>query len=130
PDFEGNLMDFRTILPGLGALAVLSLPALAGTLAEPSTTAAETSEFGEPLFVNGKRITDNAIKRHLISGPCRWRMEMSKFTLIIDDEIARRAQLAGDQAVAPEVSPVAMKAAEAAVEGKSFGTPEEKQKAY
>lgn len=122
-------MDFRTLLSGFGAIAVLSLGAQATTPAAP-VTGAETSEFGAPLFVNGKRITDNEIKRHLIYGPCRWRMEMAKFSLIIDDELAGRAKVAGDRAVEPQVSPIAMKAAEAAVEKQTFGTPEEKQKAY
>ena len=57
-------------------------------------------------------------------------MEMYKFNLIIDDELQRRASLAGNAAVEPQVSVIAQKAAEAAVEGKTFATPEEKQKAY
>ncbi len=123
-------MQFRTLLPGLGATAVLALGAFANTPASTSKTPSAGSEFGEPLVVNGKRVSDNEIKRHLIYGPCRWRMEMYKFNLIIDDELQRRASLAGNAAVEPQVSVIAQKAAEAAVEGKTFATPEEKQKAY
>lgn len=115
-------MDVRTFLPGLAALGIAALPTL--------VQAAETSEFGEPLVVNGHRITDNEIKRHLIYGPCRWRLESYKFQLIIDDEIERRARIAGDEAVESDVSAIALKAAEAAVEGQAFATPEEKQRAY
>lgn len=116
-------MDLRTILIGLGATAVLSLGVRAAT-------PAETSEFGQPLSVNGKRITDNDIKRFLIYGPCRGKMEMHKLLMIIDDELGGRARLAGNRAVEPQVSALALKAAEAAVEKQTFGTPEEKQKAY
>ncbi|MDZ4771765.1 MAG: hypothetical protein SGI72_01385 [Planctomycetota bacterium] len=97
---------------------------------EPSAKGVEGSEFGEPLFVNGKRVTDNEIKRHLIYGPCRPRMEMYKYIRIIDDELNRRARVEADRAVEPQVSALAMKAAESAVEGQTYATPEEKQKAY
>ncbi len=52
----------------------------------------ETSIFGEPLFVNGRRVSDDEIKLALINGPCRPIVDLSKVGLIIEDEISRQSE--------------------------------------
>lgn len=49
------------------------------------------SMFGEPLFVNGKRVTDNQIKLYLIFGPGRPIFELARVSVVIEDELHRRA---------------------------------------
>jgi hypothetical protein len=78
--------------PMLAALA--ALPAAARVVpAEDATPtpAQETSEFGEPLYVNGKRVSDNEIKRFLIYSVGRNQFAYRKVDLIIDDELRQRA---------------------------------------
>jgi hypothetical protein len=79
--------------PILGALFVLPTAGLVPEAeARPITEA--TSEFGEPLFVNGKRITDNEIKRFLVYTVGRSQVAYRKIDLIIDDELRQRAWFA------------------------------------
>ncbi|MDF1836705.1 MAG: hypothetical protein P1V35_02450 [Planctomycetota bacterium] len=54
-------------------------------------TDASSSEFGEPLFVNGKRITDTAIKRFLCYGKGRNGLESLRLGLLMDQERELRA---------------------------------------
>lgn len=68
----------------------------------PSKPAAEdsrTSIFGEPLYVNGKRITDNQIKLFLVYGPCKAVFEMARIGVILEDELHRRATEAAEQVI-------------------------------
>jgi hypothetical protein len=51
----------------------------------------EISIFGDPLFVNDRRVSDDEIKLALIYGPCRQALELRKTELLIEDEIARQA---------------------------------------
>jgi hypothetical protein len=51
----------------------------------------KTSIFGEPLYVNGKRVPDNLIKLHLIYGPCKMMLELARVNVVIEDELRRRA---------------------------------------
>lgn len=82
----------RAAVGGLALLAVLaSRTAVAGTAAE------ETSVFGEPLIVNGKRIPDDEIKRFLIYTVGKNLVSVHKFGLIVDDELRQRAWRAGTQ---------------------------------
>ncbi|MBL8858875.1 MAG: peptidyl-prolyl cis-trans isomerase [Planctomycetes bacterium] len=126
-------MDPRHILFGLTASGFLAFglgAEAAGSQPVEKSAVVASSEFGEPLIVNGKRVSDNEIKRALINGPCRMAVEMHRINLIIDDEIGRRARIAGDESVEMQVSPIAMKAALAAIEGQTYETPEARQKVY
>lgn len=128
-------MESKFLLSALAATSLLAAPLwasppVAGAVPAVAGPVAQTSEFGEPVFVNGRRVTDNDIKRYLIYGPCRLMLEMYKLDLIIEDEFVRRAVREADQVIAPQVSVVAVQAATAAVEGKTFDTPEAKQAAY
>lgn len=89
----------------------LALPAWFGPAATampvqgvgPATTAAQdtkTSIFGEPLYVNGKRVTDDEIKLALIYGPCRMMLDLSKVGMIIEDEINRQTEEKAEAEVA------------------------------
>lgn len=110
--------------------AIASASTIAPNSASDATVAkAETSIFGEPLFVNGKRVTDNEIKRYLIYGPCRLMLEMYRINLIIEDELARRARDAANLVIQPEVDKRAKAAVDAALNGKTFPSPEAEQKA-
>lgn len=129
-------MDPRHFIFGLTASGLLALAPVAypsaGPLADPaaSTAPAAQSEFGQPLIVNGQRVSDNEIKRALINGPCRMAVEMRRIQLIIDDEIARRARIAGMESIEMRVAPIAQKAADAAIEGQTYETPEVRQQVY
>ena len=59
--------------------------------AAPAAQDTKTSIFGEPLYVGGKRVTDNQIKLQLIYGPCKMMFEMARNTVIIEDELRRRS---------------------------------------
>jgi hypothetical protein len=96
----------------------------------PHVASAQTGMFGPPLVVNGKEVSENEIKRWLIYGPCRAMLELYRMELIIHDELDRRASRMGDAAIEPQVAMRAGKEADAAIEGKTFPTPEDKQKAY
>ena len=45
-----------------------------------------TSEFGEPVFVNGVRDPDLAIKRFLVYGPGRNGLDARKLQILMDHE--------------------------------------------
>jgi hypothetical protein len=64
-------------------------PAAAG--AKPAVVDSKTSIFGEPLYVNGKRVSDDQIKLYLIYGPCRALFELARVNVVIEDEMRRRA---------------------------------------
>ena len=51
----------------------------------------EVSEFGAPLFVNGERISDLAIKRFLCYGAGRTALESRKLDVLVQQELAIRA---------------------------------------
>lgn len=116
---------------------ILSLGLAGVVLAAPFLSAApqgtETSMFGAPLVVNGKRIPDAEIQRYLIYGPCRLQLEMFRVGLIIEDELDRRARDEANIAVEPLVGPAAKAAAEKAVAeqeaAKPFESPEARAKA-
>ena len=129
-----KLFALGLALPGLGALAAASpttpspIAFPAGSTVEVASAKPESSEFGQPLFVNGQRVTDNDIKRFLIYGPCRLMLEMYRVSLIIEDEIVRRCREAADAAIEPEVGKRAKTVVEAALQGKTFESPEARQK--
>ncbi|MFT5051282.1 MAG: hypothetical protein ACI8QZ_002693 [Chlamydiales bacterium] len=83
-------MKLLSVLPLL-----LTLPALA--VQDSGTPAAEapqeTSEFGEPVIVNGRRITDRAIKRFLIYGVGNTVLETDRLAILIDQEMKHRARV-------------------------------------
>jgi hypothetical protein len=66
-------------------LALLAQP-------QPLAPVASQSEFGDPVTVNGVLITDAAIKRHIIYGPCRPALEWRRIDALLQSEIARRAE--------------------------------------
>jgi hypothetical protein len=71
-------------------------PPQATTTAPPPATDDGKSSFGEPLVVNGKRVTDNQIKLYLIYGPGRPIFEIARTSVVIDDEFHRRAAEAAE----------------------------------
>ncbi len=107
------------------------LPTIADpTVADSANAAAEeTSIFGEPLYVNGKRITDAEIERYLIYGPCRLQLELFRVGLIIEDELDRRARDEANIAVEPMVGPPAAAGAEKIVAEKEKSAPFESPEA-
>jgi hypothetical protein len=125
-------MDLRptallfALLPAL-ALALPPAPS-AGPATPAAPVQAEASIFGEPLFVNGRRVTDQDIQRYLIYGPCRLQLEIFRVGLIIEDELDRRARTAADEAVEERVGPGALEAAEKRIAeqeaAKPFESPE------
>jgi hypothetical protein len=60
-------------------------------VAKPAVEDTKTSIFGEPLYVNGKRVTDNQIKLYLCYGPGRPVFEMARRAVVIEDELRRDA---------------------------------------
>ena len=60
----------------------------------------DRSEFGEPLFVNGRRVTDDEIKLALIYGPCRPKLDLSKVDLAIEIELLRQSEGKSDGEIA------------------------------
>src|SRR5262245_1921087 len=95
------------------SLLALALPAPAGTALAPvpqgigpgaSTPAADKPEdkafFGEPLFVNGRRVSYDELKLQLIYGPCRAVLDLSKLGMVIEDEITRQAEEKAEAEVA------------------------------
>jgi hypothetical protein len=125
-------MDMRHLTLVLAGLALSGAPA-AARATQAAAQPAETSVFGQPLFVNGKRVPDDEIKRYLIYGPGRLQLEMYRVGLIIEDEIDRRARDAANAAIEPQVGPAAASAAEQAVAAREkaqpFESPEARAKA-
>lgn len=93
------------LLPALLPLAPIfqeGAPAQAGA-APTEAAAAQESEFGAPLIVNGERISDLEIKRFLCYGRGRTALESHKFQALIDQELALR-KAAGQDISQYEVS--------------------------
>ncbi|MCA9001683.1 MAG: hypothetical protein KDB61_07160, partial [Planctomycetes bacterium] len=87
---SSKLYKSAPLFLSLLAPLVLANPALAQEAAAPAAEQAtadqETSIFGEPLFVNGKRISDMAIKRFLCYGKGRNGLESLRLGLLMDQE--------------------------------------------
>jgi hypothetical protein len=94
----------RSSLLLLASLLVLSAQ-LAGCTSRPKI-------LGEPLFVNGKRVSDRELERYLICGPCHLKLEMRRVGLIIEQEIGHRAVLQADAAFESDVAAAAQAATE------------------
>src|SRR5207249_199652 len=92
-----------------------AVPAKVVASSPAGSSADESAPFGTPLVINGKRVSDNDIKRYLIYGPCRLMLEMYRVSLIIDDELGRRAREHADSVIEPEVVKRARPPADAAV---------------
>jgi hypothetical protein len=73
--------------------------------------------FGEPLFVNGRRVSYDELKLALIYGPCRMMLDLSKVGMLIEDEINRQCEEKAEAEVA------------AKEQEKAFGSPDERAKA-
>lgn len=102
-------------LLGLVGPAAFSEPAAPAAAFQADDAAEATSEFGEPVFVNGVRISDMAIKRFLVYGPGRNGLDARKLQILMDhereirvDEVreAVAAEMAGasDEDMAAEVA--------------------------
>lgn len=74
-------------LPLLGLVGpAFSEPAAPAAPFQADDAAEATSEFGEPVFVNGVRISDMAIKRFLVYGPGRNGLDARKLQILMDHE--------------------------------------------
>src|SRR4030095_7034367 len=73
--------------------------------------------LGEPLFVNGRRVTYDELKLALIYGPCSMLLDLSKVGMLIEDEINRQCEEKAEAEVA------------AKDQEKAFGSPDERAKA-
>lgn len=106
-------------LPALLATHAIAAPAAltpsAAIVASVSgPTIGQDSEFGEPLSVNGVRISDMAIKRFLVYGPGRNALDARKLQILMDherelrrsgvrEEVAAEMGGAGDAEIEAEV---------------------------
>jgi hypothetical protein len=72
----------------LATHAIAAPAAIAAASPSTSTTLAalQESEFGEPVTVNGVRISDMAIKRFLVYGPGRNAVDARKLQILMDHE--------------------------------------------
>lgn len=98
-----HILALGLALPAWLAPASQAAPALSPQGQGPSPSAYvddKKSIFGEPLYVNGKRVSDDDIKLALIYGPCRLMLDLHKIGLIIDDEINRQASEKADAELA------------------------------
>jgi hypothetical protein len=98
-----SVLGFLVSAPTLLATFAAQDPAVGPAPAGSTVAVAEdskTSIFGEPLYVNGKRVSDQKIKLHLIYGPGRAMFEMARVNVIIDDELRRRAAEATEEEIA------------------------------
>ncbi len=102
-------------LLGFAVSAAHAEPLAPALVPQADDAAAATSEFGDPVVVNGVRISDMAIKRFLVYGPGRNGLDARKLQILMDhereirvDEVreAVAAEMAGasDEAVAAEVA--------------------------
>src|SRR6188768_4168685 len=88
-----QLTALALVLPAWFAPAASAAPFVQGIGPGPGAAAdSKTSMFGEPLYVNGRRVTDDEIKLALIYGPCRPMLDLSKVGMIIEDEISRQSE--------------------------------------
>lgn len=116
-----------------------------GAVAAAQPNPDDKSIFGEPLYVNGKRVSDEEIKRFLIYGPCGNMLELARLTLIADDQLGLMAVEAAEAAVKQPATAAAQAevekreaparaAAEATIQQREsatpFATPEERQQAF
>lgn len=85
----GILVSGTSFLP----VSVAQDPAVgpAPGAAQVAVEDSKTSIFGDPLYVNGKRVSDDQIKLHLIYGPCKMMLELARVNVVIEDELRRRA---------------------------------------
>jgi len=90
-------------LLGLVGPAAFSEPAAPAGAFQADDAAQATSEFGEPVFVNGVRISDMAIKRFLVYGPGRNGLDARKLQILMDHEREIRVDEVRE-AVAAEMS--------------------------
>lgn len=105
------------LLPLLSFGLALGLGGAPQAGAAPSAADDGKSVFGKPLYVNGRRVTDNEIKQWIIySGPCRPMLDDFKINLIVDEELKHRAQ------------EFAAKRASEVEKDRPFASPEERQK--
>ena len=82
-----QLTALALVLPAWFAPAASAAPFVQGIGPGPGAAAdSKTSMFGEPLYVNGRRVTDDEIKLALIYGPGRPMLDMAKVWLIIETE--------------------------------------------
>lgn len=99
------MMNSLILSFGLAAPALVSSPAgavVAPASASHSAVAAQADDkaiFGEPLTVNGKRVSERDIKLYLIYGPCSHMLELAKFNVVIEDQISRTAVEAAQAAI-------------------------------
>src|SRR5258706_11791715 len=128
-----QLTALALALPAWLAPTASAAPALQGVGPTPAAAAdSKTSMFGQPLYVNGRRVTDDEIKLALIYGPCRPVLDLSKIGLIIEDEISRRcdekaqAEIAAKEKEAGDKADAAVSAAD---KEKPFATKEILEKA-
>ncbi|MDG1491023.1 MAG: hypothetical protein P8R43_03970, partial [Planctomycetota bacterium] len=102
-------------LLGLAVPAAHAKPLAPVTVPQTDDATAATSEFGEPVFVNGVRISDMAIKRFLVYGPGRNGLDARKLQILMDHEreirvdevreaVAAEMDGASDEALAAEVA--------------------------
>lgn len=70
---------------------------LATSGATAAQDAAPTSEFGEPLVVNGEHISDLDIMRFLVYGPGRNALEARKLEILMQQEVELRQELAAEE---------------------------------
>jgi hypothetical protein len=96
-----QLTALALALPAWFAPAASAAPFVQGIGPGPgAATDSKTSMFGEPLYVNGRRVTDDEIKLALIYGPCRPMLDLSRVGLIIEDEISRQSEEKAEAEVA------------------------------
>lgn len=111
------LLSLAPTFSALPAPAAVQAPTPNGGAAGPAAYVDDgKSSFGAPLYVNGRRVTDNEIKLWVIYGPCRMMLEAKRINLIIDEELKRRAE------------EFAQKRADEVEKERPFGSPDEKKR--
>ena len=85
------ITSLLTSLPALQEGAAPAAPAEPTVeISQERSTGSDSSEFGEPVYVNGRRISDLAIKRFLVYGPGRTSLESRRLRALMDQEVAIR----------------------------------------
>jgi len=89
-------------LLGLATPAAFAAPVALPSTALPFTVQADdasatASEFGDPVVVNGVRISDMAIKRFLVYGPGRNGLDARKLQILMDHEREIRVEEVAEQ---------------------------------
>lgn len=119
-------MQTRPLFAALALVlgAATSAPAAVAQGIGPAPAAGDAgSIFGAPLVVNGVRVPDVEIQRFLIYGAGRLQVEMQRVALIIEDELARRAQGAALRQIDAQNAARLDAAAEAAVAAREKDKP-------